>query len=60
MSLGNEIWSGVRKKIQLLLSADEPQLRDNPSLRNQSFILQNEVESSYSCENWGLYRFLCF
>ena len=43
MSLGNEIWSNVRKKIQLLLSADEPQLRDNSSLRNQSLILQNEV-----------------
>ena len=44
MSLGNDIWSKVRKKIQLLLSADEPQLRDNPSLRNQSLILQNEVK----------------
>ena len=44
MSLGNEIWSQVRKKIQLLLSADEPQLRDNPSLRTQSLILQNEID----------------
>ena len=44
MSLGNEIWSQVRKEIQLLLSADEPQLRDNPSLRKQSLILQNEVD----------------
>ena len=44
MSLGNEIWSQVRKEIQLLLSADEPQLRDHPSLRKQSLILQNEVD----------------
>ena len=29
MGLGNEIWSGVRKKIQLLLSEDTAELRDN-------------------------------
>ena len=38
-----EVWSAIRKKIQLLLSEDEPELRDNSSLRNQSFVLQNEV-----------------
>ena len=44
MSLGNEIWSGVRKKIQLLLSEDTAELRDNDSLRKQSLYLQQEVK----------------
>lgn len=44
MNLGKEAWSGIRKRLQLLLSEDEPQLRDNQDLRNQSLFLQNEVE----------------
>ncbi|MFJ8257885.1 fumarylacetoacetase [Peribacillus asahii] len=44
MSSGREIWSGVRKRLQLLLSEDEPQLRDNYDLRNQALFLQNEVD----------------
>lgn len=44
MSLGKDIWSQVRKKIQHLLSADEPELRDNYPLRNRSLYLQNEVD----------------
>lgn len=43
MGLGNEVWSKVRKKIQLLLSVEESTLRDNESLRNQSLILRKEV-----------------
>ncbi|WP_256238753.1 fumarylacetoacetase [Bacillus sp. EB600] len=44
MSLGSEIWSEVRRKLQLVLSADEPQLRDNRSLRIKALIPQNEVK----------------
>ena len=44
MSLGRDIWSEVRKRIQLLLSEDEPELRDNDTLRKQSLFLQNEVK----------------
>ena len=44
MSSGKEIWSAVRKRLQLLLSEDEPQLRDNYDLRNRSLFLQNEVD----------------
>jgi fumarylacetoacetase len=44
MSLGSEIWSEVRKKLQFILSADEPQLRDNSSLRTRVLIPRNEVK----------------
>ncbi|USK70903.1 fumarylacetoacetase [Peribacillus asahii] len=44
MSLGRDVWSRVRKEIQILLSADEPRLRDNYALRNLSLYLQNEVQ----------------
>ncbi|MFC5589042.1 fumarylacetoacetase [Sporosarcina soli] len=44
MGLGKDIWSAVRKQVQLLLSADEPTLRDHTALRHESLVLQNEVE----------------
>jgi fumarylacetoacetase len=44
MELGHEIWSGIRKKLQLLLSEDEPQLRDNDKLRKQVLLPKEEVE----------------
>ena len=44
MSMGKEIWSGIRERLQLLLSECEPKLRDDYPLRNQSLFLQNEVE----------------
>lgn len=43
MSLGNVVWSAVRKKLQQVLSADEPQLRDNEALRKKALYNRNEV-----------------
>ncbi len=44
MALGNKAWSEARATISNLLSADEPSLRDNESLRNEVIIPMSEVE----------------
>ncbi|MFS0764415.1 fumarylacetoacetase [Peribacillus phoenicis] len=44
MELGRGIWSGVRKKLQLLLSKDEPQLRDNHDFRKQVLLPREDVK----------------
>ncbi|MFP7299021.1 fumarylacetoacetase [Neobacillus niacini] len=43
MELGKEVWTKIRKKLQLLLSADESKLRDNDELRSQALILRQNV-----------------
>jgi fumarylacetoacetase len=43
MELGKEVWTKVRKKLQLLLSEDESKLRDNDELRSQALILRKNV-----------------
>jgi fumarylacetoacetase len=43
MELGKEVWTKVRKKLQLLLSADESKLRDNDELRSQALILRKNL-----------------
>ena len=40
MSSGREIWSDVRKRLQLLLSEDEPELRDNDICVNKLFFFK--------------------
>ncbi|MCI2255630.1 fumarylacetoacetase [Domibacillus sp. PGB-M46] len=44
MALGRPVWSAVRKKLQYLLDADTPDLRDNEELRSQAFHLMRDVE----------------
>lgn len=44
MSLGREAWLEARTVISNLLSADEPTLRDNESLRSKVLVHQDEVE----------------
>jgi fumarylacetoacetase len=44
MSLGKEARTEVRKKIQELLSEDNPELRDNSSLKQKVFIPMTEVK----------------
>ncbi|MDQ0974682.1 fumarylacetoacetase [Neobacillus niacini] len=43
MELGKEVWTKVRKKLQLLLSEDESKLRDNDELRSEALILRKDV-----------------
>jgi fumarylacetoacetase len=43
MELGKEVWTKVRKKLQLLLSKDESKLRDDDELRSQALILRKNV-----------------
>src|SRR5690606_10377658 len=43
MGLGKEVWSAVRAKLQEILSADNPELRDNEELRNAALVPQTEV-----------------
>ncbi|CAG8488137.1 34859_t:CDS:2 [Racocetra persica] len=40
MSLGKPVWQATRKFLQVILSEDNPELRDNKELRNQAFIPQ--------------------
>lgn len=44
MALGRLAWKEARCRIQRLLNAEEPTLRDNHSLRNRTLHLQQEVE----------------
>ena len=44
MELGRNVWSEVRKKIQLLLSENEPQLRDDHEFRKEVLLPRNEVK----------------
>lgn len=44
MGCGKKVWTDVRNKIQSLLDAENPELRDNESLRNRCFHLIKEVE----------------
>ncbi|WNS78567.1 fumarylacetoacetase [Domibacillus sp. DTU_2020_1001157_1_SI_ALB_TIR_016] len=44
MALGRPVWSAVRKKLQYLLDADTPDLRDNEEIRSQAFYLMRDVE----------------
>lgn len=41
---GSEIWAGVRKQIQSLLSADNSTLRDNNALREAVLLPQQDVD----------------
>lgn len=43
MIMGRDVWSGTRKKIQLLLSEDEPDLRDNDELRKQVLLPRKTI-----------------
>lgn len=44
LHLGRSAWKEARETLQRLLSATEPQLRDNASLRQRALIPMNEVE----------------
>jgi fumarylacetoacetase len=44
MAMGKNAWSGVRSKLQQLLSEDEPELRDNQELRKQVLLPRVDVE----------------
>ncbi|OVA10068.1 Fumarylacetoacetase [Macleaya cordata] len=44
LSMGRPAWKEARSTIQKLLSADEPTLRDNASLREKSILPMNKVE----------------
>ncbi|MFB0845953.1 fumarylacetoacetase [Paenibacillus oleatilyticus] len=44
MALGRPVWQQVRAEIQRLLSADEPELRDNVGLRTAALLPQKDVE----------------
>ncbi|XP_028678497.2 fumarylacetoacetase [Erpetoichthys calabaricus] len=44
MGLGHAAWSEVRSVLQKLLSADEPTLRDDISLRSRAFVHQSLAE----------------
>ncbi len=41
---GQANWSKVRAELQALLSADNPELRDNQALRDQVFFKQSDVK----------------
>lgn len=44
MALGRSVWSAVRLKLQYLLDANTPDLRDNENLRIKAFHLLTEVD----------------
>lgn len=44
MALGQTAWRAARAQIQRLLSADEPTLRDNVTLRDAALLRQSDVE----------------
>ena len=44
MALGRAAWSEVRAAVSRLLRADEPALRDDPSLQQRVLVQQSEVE----------------
>lgn len=44
VEMGRPAWKEARSTIQKLLSADEPTLRDNTSLREKSLLPMNEVQ----------------
>jgi fumarylacetoacetase len=44
MGCGKKVWTDVRKRIQNLLDAENPELRDNENLRDRCFHLMADVE----------------
>lgn len=44
MALGRQVWSAVRSKLQYLLDANTPDLRDNENLRLKTFHLLTDVD----------------
>ncbi len=44
MGCGKKVWTEVRNRIQELLNAENPELRDNENLRDRCFHLVKEVE----------------
>jgi fumarylacetoacetase len=44
MAQGRSVWSEVRRRLQQLLDADEPALRDNAELRARALVPMAEVE----------------
>ncbi|QED47927.1 fumarylacetoacetase [Cytobacillus dafuensis] len=44
MALGRPVWSAVRSKLQYLLDADTPDIRDNSAIRSKGFHLIADVE----------------
>ncbi|MGM7723174.1 fumarylacetoacetase [Metabacillus sp. Hm71] len=44
MALGRPVWAAVRSKLQYLLNADTPDLRDNEELRTKAFHLMADVQ----------------
>ncbi|ONK22644.1 fumarylacetoacetase [Bacillus sp. VT-16-64] len=44
MAKGPDVWQSVRKRLQMLLSEDEPKLRDNLQLRERALISQADVK----------------
>nr|XP_006628683.1 PREDICTED: fumarylacetoacetase isoform X1 [Lepisosteus oculatus] len=50
MALGHEAWREVRQVLQKLLSADEPTLRDDVSLRSRAFVHQSLAEMHLPAE----------
>jgi 2-keto-4-pentenoate hydratase/2-oxohepta-3-ene-1,7-dioic acid hydratase in catechol pathway len=44
LALGRAAWSGARNRISLLLSENNPTLRDDPKLREKALAPQSEVE----------------
>jgi fumarylacetoacetase len=44
MEMDRNVWSAVRNRLQILLSEEEPTLRDNDALRKQAFYKQQDVE----------------
>ncbi|MDX1438578.1 MAG: fumarylacetoacetase [Rubricoccaceae bacterium] len=43
MALGRNAWKGVRARLQTLLDANTPELRDSEDLRRQAFVQQEEA-----------------
>ena len=50
MSLGKTAWQEARSTLQTLLSADEPTLRDNETLKDRVFFKQSEIQLVFPVE----------
>jgi fumarylacetoacetase len=44
MECGKKVWTEIRNRIQVLLDAENPELRDNENLRDRCFHMMKDVE----------------
>ena len=58
MSLGRTAWRKVRDRLRQLLSADEPELRDNAGLRDRALLPLQDVEMLLPVGHRRLHRLL--